>query len=618
MSAVALMCTVVGVWGASTGDDPYASVNASWDRFGAVYSRVLEHYYDVPDHDRIIRAAIDGMLKELDSYSQFFDEEGLRQLRQDTSGKFAGLGITVGIKEHYPVVIAPIEDTPADRAGLVPGDLIVAVEGLDTFGMSLEEVVTTLRGDPGTIVRITVARPGRSRNWDVVLQREIITIESVSLAGQIAPGVGYVGMRQTRFSEDTGSEVEAALDSLRVAGARGLILDLRGNPGGLLSQAVEVADLFLEKGDPIVTVRNRDGEREETRYSQHPPTAGELPLIVLIDGGSASAAEIVAGAVQDNDRGLVVGATSFGKGSVQTIFDLRDGEAAALKLTTALYHTPSGRSIHRTSLASAGASLLRIPAGGIEVPAALLLAIVLRAPDPSLAAAELRARFGLDEGVVDRVLRTPIGDLVGQAAVGSGQPVAQLSPDSPIPPDEYLTRGGRKVYGGGGVTPDLEVPVQALPAYVRELRRQRVFFDFVVEYVGADSALANGDRPREVDDVMLMAFKAFIDRSDLPQHRHWDGHEHLEALRELADEAAWDPTAVAALDSLAVAINLGTRGFSPETEVYIRAGLRRELALRLSGKRASLLTELRTDPQVQEAVSLLMEPERYRQYLPAD
>lgn len=607
------LCTVAvltlscgAVEAAPAGQDPYATVNATWDRFGAVYSRVLEHYFDEPDHDRIMRAAIDGMLKELDAYSQFFDEEGLRQLRQDTSGKFAGLGITVGIKDHYPVIIAPIEDTPADRAGLLPGDLIVAIEGRDSFDLTLDEVVALLRGDPGTAVRITVARSGRAANRDVVLVRELIAIDSVALVDEVAPYVGYIGMRQTRFSEDTAAEVRAAIDTLRARGARALILDLRGNPGGLLGQATEVADLFLNKGDPIVTVRERDGRREETRHSQEAPAAADLPLAILIDGGSASAAEIVAGAIQDNDRGVLVGTTSFGKGSVQTIFDLRDGDAAALKLTTALYYTPSGRSIHRRSLRRGGNALLRLPAGSADLPSAVIMGIILRAPNAERAAAELRARYDLDEASVEQLLRTPLGDLAGHVAPTAADTAA------PAARTAYETRGGRQVFGGGGITPDIEVEVDPPPAYVGELRRQRVFFDFIIDYAGGDSTLAAGGGRPVIDGDMLAAFRAFIPRSRMARH---DGADELEALRLLADEADWGEAVTAALDTLGGAIGRQRNGFSAVLEPYIRSGLERELALRLEGKRASLMVELRGDPQVRAAVDVLTESTRYANVL---
>jgi len=611
---------IVGVlvcrpWAPSTASptDPYAEVNTSWDRFGAVYSRVLEHYYNDPDNARMMRAAIDGLLGELDLYSQFYDEEGLRQLRQDTSGRFAGLGITVGIKDRYPVVISPIEGSPAHRAGLLPGDLIVAIEGRDSFGMSLEEVVHALRGDLGTQVRITIARTGAPRDWDLVVEREIIVIESVTVVTEIAPAIGYVGMRQTRFSEDTSAEVAAALDSLVELEVRAIILDLRGNPGGLLSQAVEVADLFLDEGDPIVSIRERAGQREDRRESLRPPRAGDLSIVVLIDGGSASAAEIVAGAIQDNDRGVVVGTTSFGKGSVQTIFDLHDVGAAALKLTTALYFTPSGRSIHRHELSTPRGSHVQIAVGGgIEVPVGLLLGMVLQASDSAHAAAEIRTRLGLSEVLVERLLSTPLGDLVG--SVDQVPKSAEAGPSTSK--DPFKTHNGRVVYGGGGISPDLHVESDGPPAYIQGLRRQRLFFDFVVDYVGQDSLLISAASPPAVDARMMAAFRAFVQESDRAAHLGWDGREELDSLRRLSSSAGWDEAVLAAIDTLDSAlVRHRAAGFPSHLESYVRAGLKRELFLRIEGRRASLLVDLEIDPQVRAAVDLLADDEQYRLYL---
>jgi carboxyl-terminal processing protease len=614
--ALVLCSIAVGeVWSTTAPAEVYQGVNDSWDRFGAVYSRVVEHYYQDLDHEELMRAAIDGMLQELDSYSQFFDAEGLRQLRQDTTGKFAGLGITVGIKDHYPVVISPIADTPAHRAGMLPGDLIVAIEGEDTFGTSLEQVVSTLRGEPGSEVRITLARLGERSRWDVVIERQTIKIKSVAVSGQIAPGVGYISMRQTRFSEETAAEVEAALKELIAEEAAALILDLRGNPGGLLSQATQVADLFLSTGDPIVSIRERNraraGERgEEMRYSQRRPLAADLPLVVLIDGGSASAAEIVAGAIQDNDRGLVIGTTSFGKGSVQTIFELRDRESAALKLTTALYYTPSGRSIHRQGLALPRGLLLHVPLGDTEVPVGMLLDIIAAVNDEGAASAQLRAKFGLEKADVDRVLSTTIGELV----VRSGALGRDSEADTAEAPDDFVTRNGRRLLSGGGIVPDVRIELIRPPPYVRELQRRRIFFDFIVDYIGGE-----GDslQHEDVDDRMLSAFKQFIP-TRRPDSQPWsEGEAELDALRSLAVETDRAPEAKAVIDTLE-AILQGQRGgepFSPAVKVFVRAGLKKELALRLSGREASLLAELENDVQIEEAVAIVGDLGRYRRLL---
>ncbi|MBT3343262.1 MAG: S41 family peptidase [Gemmatimonadetes bacterium] len=594
---------------ANTDNDPYEKINLSWERFGAVYGRVIEHYYQDVDHDQIMRSAIDGLLRDLDPYSQFFDAEGLRQLRQDTTGKFAGLGITVGIKDHYPVIIAPIEATPASRAGLLPGDLIVAIEGRDTFDLGLEEIVTRLRGDPGSPVRITMSRRGVEDDWVVEITRELITIRSVAASGEMAPGVGYISMRQTRFSEDTSQEVADAISQLRAAGIHGLILDLRGNPGGLLSQATQVADLFLAKGAPIVSVRERARDREDLKVSQHTPLFGDLPLVVLIDGGSASAAEIVAGALQDNDRALLVGSTSFGKGSVQTIFDLRDLEQAALKLTTALYYTPSGRSIHRASLTVPPGALLQVPAGDYDLPAGLLLGLILRSPDAATAIERLQARFELEESEARQVLTTPLDAFIGEA---TDRDRARLA--APSDTTTFHTLRGRVVYGKGGIDPDLTVTTAAVPPIIQRMYRQRVFFDFIVDHMGLPQGQV--DEP-EIDDAMLEAFRRYLPTSAMARDGQPDGQEEIDHLRRLAADAGWNGGVHHALDSLQAAMDRKEEfiAFSDAALPHIRAALQRELTLRLRGREASLMASLEYDNPAQEALELLNDPSRYQQLL---
>ena len=589
--------------------DPYKEVNASWDRFGAVYNRILENYYADLDQEQIMRAAIDGMLKQLDSYSQFYDEEGLRQLRQDTSGKFAGLGITVGIRNQFPVVIAPIEDTPAQRAGLKAGDRIVAIEGRSTYDLGLEEVVHLLRGDPGTSVGITVSRQGTQPDWDLVIERAIVTLKSVVLVEEVEPGIGYISLRGSRFSEDTADEVEEALNTLKEQEVQATILDLRGNPGGLLSQATEVADLFLPRNAPIVSIRERDGRREEMRRSQRRPVAEEMPLAVLIDAGSASASEIVAGAIQDNDRGVILGTPSFGKGSVQTIFDLTGAESSALKLTTALYYTPSGRSIHRESFSPIGAMLSQVSFGGVDLPAGVTLDLVLRAPDKEWVVTALRTRFGLAEHEIEQVLSTSLSELAGKVGTERAAPADSAE-------HAFQTLRGRTVYGRGGIAPDISVEAPQAPRFVQELDRRQVFFEFVVDYVSGDSLLTAVAPTPDVDGAMLEAFRNFVRVREPDLDRYEAASGELKGLERLADGMGWGAPVRAALDSLGAAIAAEReRGFSPALEPFLRRALARELALSLEGKRASMRAMLRGDAQFESAVRLLRDPGWYRRVL---
>lgn len=589
--------------------DPYKQVNEGWERFGAVYARIVDNYYANMDQVEIMQAAIEGMLDKLDSYSQYYNEEGLRQLRQDTTGKFAGLGITVAIKDHYPVIISPIEDTPASRAGLQSGDLIVGIEGSDTRDLSLESIVDALRGDPGTEVRITVVHKVGGPPREVTIERQVIEIKSVSIVEEVRDGIGYISMRQTRFSEGTSEEVERAIKGLKARGIKGLILDLRGNPGGLLSQATQVADLFLAKGAPIVSIRERAGRREEVKLSQRRPVAEDLPLVVLIDEGSASASEIVAGAIQDNDRGLIIGTTSFGKGSVQTIFDLHEVAESALKLTTALYYTPSGRSIHREYSGSADLAN-RIKIGERELPAALVMDIILEATDVEAATASLEARFEIDTGLAQTILSTRLSDLVGMEA---GQDDRVIGDEVEKRKEaEYFTQQGRKVYGGGGISPDIKVSSRALPRYVRNLERRRIFFDFVVDYIAADSTRSNTDL--QVDDAMLNSFRAFV-RQKNEEDGYDMGGDQLHALKEIAEELGWSEveSSLEGLDRAFVAER--KRGFTAKLEPDIRSVLQRELVLRFKGRKAQQLAELEGDPQLMEAIEILMDRRIYEETL---
>ena len=311
------------------------------EKFMSVYERVKANYVDPVDDHTLIKGAIDGMLAALDPHSSYVEASDFDQLKATTDGNYGGLGLTVSIEDGAVKVIAPTEDTPAWRAGVKAGDYITHINGELVYGLSLDEAVAKMKGDPGTKVNLTLVRPGRDKPIDVSITRERIELRPVKW--EIKDGVGYININT--FTGNVAEQTKAALVAIdKATGGHplGYVVDLRDNPGGLLDQAVDVADDFLESGE-IVSQRGRTKDDIERYYARPGDMAHGLPVIVLTDAGTASASEIVAGALQDHRRAIIMGEKSFGKGSVQTV--VQTGPESALRLTTARYYTPSGRSV---------------------------------------------------------------------------------------------------------------------------------------------------------------------------------------------------------------------------------------------------------------------------------
>jgi carboxyl-terminal processing protease len=309
--------------------------------FTEVLSIVQNQYVDEVPPKELIYSAIKGTLRGLDPHSSFLDPESYREMQVETSGSFGGLGIEITLRDDVLTVVAPIEGTPAHRAGLHPGDRIVKIDGLVTKDMQLSDAVKRMRGRPGSKVTISIIREGWTEPKDFEIVREQIRVQSVR-THDLGNGIEYIRLRQ--FQEQTSHDVDAALEKFAKNGMKALVLDLRNNPGGLLTSAVEVTEKFVEDGKLVVYTEGRV-RNQNMRFSAHAKkTYANLPMVVLVNQGSASASEIVAGALQDYGRAVVVGTQSFGKGSVQTIIPLSDG--SGLRLTTAKYFTPKGRSIH--------------------------------------------------------------------------------------------------------------------------------------------------------------------------------------------------------------------------------------------------------------------------------
>jgi carboxyl-terminal processing protease len=392
VASVLAAALVSGGWLMQAG---YGAAEASVHSRARLFDQVLTHiesfYVDTVAESDLYSKAIDGMLLELhDPHSVFLTPERLAKLNESTTGRYAGVGIQMDVRNGWITVVAPLAGTPAQRVGIVTGDRIVEVEGRSTRGWTADEATKALRGDPGSVVHVVVERPGAPARLPFTLTREEIHFHSVQHALMLRDSIGYVDLAV--FSENSDRELREAIDSLHDAGMRGLIFDLRGDPGGLLDQGVAVADLFLDPGQKIVSMRGRDRASDRDFVDRIPQSWARLPVVVLVDSGSASASEIVSGALQDHDRAVLVGTTSYGKGSAQSLFPMTNG--GALKLTTALWYTPSGRSINKPHATTD------------------------------------------DDGDGDDALRE-----LGAAA----------------PRPRYRTDAGRTVFGGGGITPDVPV-----------------------------------------------------------------------------------------------------------------------------------------------------------------
>lgn len=312
--------------------------------FAESLSLVKKNYVEEVDEEKLVYGAIKGMLSSLDPHSSFMPPEAFNEMQIDTKGEFGGLGIQIGMKDNILTIIAPIEDTPADEAGVKAGDKIIKIDGESTKDISLHDAVSKLRGKRGTSVTITILREGLDKTLDITIVRDIIKLKSVK-SKVIDNTIGYVKL--TQFQEKSADDLKKALNKLSREDINALILDLRNNPGGLLKGAVDVTSQFLPAGKLVVYIKGRSGDKTEF-HTSNGNEYFNLPMVVLVNEGSASASEIVAGALQDWNQAVVLGTQTFGKGSVQTVMPLSDG--SALRLTTARYYTPKDRSIQTTGI----------------------------------------------------------------------------------------------------------------------------------------------------------------------------------------------------------------------------------------------------------------------------
>lgn len=545
-----------------------------------VATKIHQNYVEEISSKDLIDNAIKGMLRILDPHTSYFEAKQYEELKIHTEGKFGGLGIQISIRDKILTVMTPIGGTPASRAGIQSGDQIVKIEGKSTLGITIDNALKKLRGEPGTKITITIRRKGEANDIDYTITREIIHIKSVPFAGVVKDDIGYVQLQT--FSEESGEEVEKSVRELLKKNIKGLVLDLRHNPGGLLPEAIVVAEKFLPRKSLIVSTRGRvRGQNRENYSGAQPVYPIDLPLAILVDYASASASEIVAGAIQDYDRGVIVGDTTFGKGSVQTVLPL--DKLHHLKLTTAFYYTPSGRCINR-------------PENGI------------------------------------RGKNTDIDDEVEEEDEG-GDSTSEKEERSMSDTTKYLTKNGRVVYGSGGIIPDTMVEQRILKLPLRALFGRDVFFQFAnVEYPRLKKRKIKIDQDFKVDDNIMKSFYSYLDSikfdfQSIAQIRFAD-FKLSAGLKDTVDSTGkpveiypelprWGEDEKVRMDAFVEKMDSLLKDESArelaENETEIGKHIREALLTREFGQDDEVLyrERLRGDPQLETAVALLSDAERY-------
>ena len=540
-------------------------------RLNKVFSEVNRKYVEDVNPTELTDAALNGIRNILDPHTTVFSPKDYESLKVSMEGKFGGVGITISLRDNVLTVISPLSGTPAFRLGIRAGDKIRKIDGKETKGLSLDDAVSKLRGKIGTNVTVSIEREGVPDLMDFTITRAEIVVHAVPYYGMVTKDIGYIKL--ATFSDKTTSDVENAIKALQKQGMKKIILDLRYNPGGLLNQAVEISELFLKQGNVIVSTRGRT-QKTESRARKNGIVKPEVPMVVLVNQGSASAAEIVSGALQDWDRALIIGKTSFGKGSVQTIFPL-DNQGNALKLTTAFYYLPFGRCINK-------------PENGIK-------GLKLQEEEDSEEEEEAKA----DSAKKDTVAR-----------------------------DTFYTNNGRMMFGGGGISPDVDIELSPMPWVVQVQERMAMYFKFAVKArPGLDKAGAKVDANWEVPDSLYKQFKDYCMKDTnfmKVKSNALVGVDQLEKsiIREQnymgdSSKTVTDTTLAKRLAEMRKALENKRDAQFDENKDYIKDGIKRELLTAMVNDSVSTAFSLKRDEQLKEAIKYLTDMNLYKKAISA-
>ncbi len=525
----------------------FFEITRNIELLGRVYREVAENYVDEIDVAEFMLAGIDGMLSTLDPYTVFMDEDQSDDLDQLTTGKYAGVGISIHAKDNVITIMSVEEGYSADKAGMRIGDVIIEVDGYKVQNLPLKDIQNLIKGESNTEVNVTVRRDGEPKPITFNLIRHEVTIKNVTYVHLTKDNIGYVDIQRfsVKASDELSDAIQSLEDSVQVKGEKlkGLILDLRDDPGGLLKVAVSVASKFLEKGSTVVTTAGRDSSKMRTYVSSEKPQLRKTPLVVLINERSASASEIVAGAIQDLDRGIIVGASSYGKGLVQTITQLPYN--TKLKITTSKYFTPSGRLIQK----------------------------------------------------VDYFKRNKT---LGKRDVLSNEPDSMKS--------AYTTTNGRKVYGGGGIVPDVIIKDREMSELERQLRQQSMIFKFANVFRSENPSLPKGFL---INEDILIPFDKFLKQENF---------EFKSSSEQIVDEliSKLSPKGEQLLNEKAqelrsMILNDNKKEFQRQKEFLLNL-LAQEIYLRYDRDKARELS-FKYDNQFHEAKDILTNPSRYKTLL---